>query len=366
MGVDFSKVKTKALEEKQKANRTFERIRWWKPKVGENRIRLMPPWTDEGPNASQFWREIYQHWNIGEGGFDDENGYRFTCPVRTPDGPEGAVCEVCDLHQQLRASGDPADAEIAKEIRAKMSVMSNIVDMDDAVFTEDDISDWEENNSGKECPFDLGDTKIQVYSYGSKLFKQLLDLFSDEIDLTDLETGRVLIITREGRGKFDTEYRLRPDFNPKPFEVIGDFDELIYNLDGVSPFPSDGAMARALNGENPYQKAQLTSGGVKASAVLGKGSPSKEDEEFEVPECFEDPDVHDAEDPNCVGGVVANEDGSEEEIEKCPVFDTCKTAVEAKLNPAPSKRRRSKKKVASNPDNDDIAALEAKIKSQIS
>jgi len=41
-----------------------------KLKSGKNKIRVMPPWTEEGTNAYQWWREVWTHWGVGP---DEEN-----------------------------------------------------------------------------------------------------------------------------------------------------------------------------------------------------------------------------------------------------------------------------------------------------
>ena len=112
MGIDFSKLNQRIQEEKERENRgNFgPKVLYWKPAQGQNRIRLCPPWTEEGHNSGLPFREIYRHWSIGESGYVEEGGTSFTCPVRTEDSP-GGTCPICDLVSELRASGNPADQE---------------------------------------------------------------------------------------------------------------------------------------------------------------------------------------------------------------------------------------------------------------
>lgn len=250
MAIDIGKIKAKIEEEKRLAaqRKSFEKIRWWKPRVGENLIRLMPPWTSEGPNADVFYRETYRHWSVGSGGYDKENGLNFTCPVKTPDGP-GGVCEVCDHAKKLRQSGDPTDLEEAKLLSAKKRISSNIVDLNDPVLTAEDVQEWVESHPpNAECPFKEGDTKVQIWSYGATLFGELLDYFADSVPLAELVDGHNIKLTRTGKNKEDTRYRLRPDMTATNFDFVGDFGVLVYDLDSLSPFPEEGAMAAALSG----------------------------------------------------------------------------------------------------------------------
>lgn len=265
MAVDISKVTKKVQEEKARASRTFERVRFWKAKNGDNLIRLMPPWTDEGPNANVFWREVYTHWNIGQGGFDEENGMSYTCPVKTPDGP-GGTCEVCELAKQFKDSGDPADSAIAKELFAKRRTMTNIVDLNDPVFTEDDLAEWKEGRmDSDQAPFNVGDTKVQVWTYSTTIFKELLDYFADGLDLTSFVEGYNLVITKEAATSKEafTKYRTRLKPPATKFNFKGDVEKLVYNLDALLPFPEEGAMRKALAGES-----------VRGKLPSGKNVPS--------------------------------------------------------------------------------------------
>jgi hypothetical protein len=346
MAINFDKIKNKQTEEASKGRKSYEYVQRFKLKTGENRIRLMPPWTDEGVNADQFWVETYTHWNVGQGGYDEENGRRFTCPVKTPNGPGGA-CEVCDLAATLRASDDPADQELSKLLYAKRSFISNVINLKDPVIKDADVEAWQEaqkEGSEEECPFEVGDTKVQMWSYPASIYKDLLDVFSDGLDITDMENGNEVIVTKEGSG-LSTRYRVR--INPKSSAVKfqGDATKLTYNLDNQIRFPEPGDMVRALNGETsrpvlPAAKASIPSLPPKKAAKAVKTAPAAQVEETsddedpepaveasvdDPPACFKDSSVHSATDPQCVGGV--DEDGNE--YDACPHFEPCKEAVQA-------------------------------------
>lgn len=324
--------KIEAEREREKAQSGFgPKVLWWKPKVGENRIRLTPAWTEEGENAGMPFREVYRHWGVVEGGFSDEGGASFTCPVRTPDGP-GGTCEICDFVAALRASGNPADNETAKQLTAKRRMYSNIIDMKDPVYTEEDYEEWEENaREGDECHFNVGDTKVQVFSYGTTIYKLLLDFLQDGIDLGDFEDSVELKLVREGKG-LNTKYRLRLNTKSKPFEFVGELYDLLYDLDNITPFPKEGDMAAALNG-TVAQKASALPATSKAPSLPAASVVEEEDEdEYEY----------------------VYEDAEEEEVEPEPEPEPEPPKKKRKVRKKATKSRRS--------TSDSVEAVEAEMR----
>jgi hypothetical protein len=350
MAIDFSKVNKLVDDERvrEKGNSFGPRILWWKPQSGENRIRICPPWTTEGANADVPFREVYRHWSVGEGGYVEEGGLSFTCPVKTSDGP-GGTCEVCDLVTELRNSGSPADSEFAKQLYAKRRLYSNMVDLKDPVYTQQDMDDWEDNaRDGDECHFSVGDTKVQVFSYGTTIYKQLLDFLQDEIDLTEFSDPVEIKLVREGKG-LNTKYRLRLNTRSKPLEVVGDLSELMYDLDDITPFPKEGAMSAALSGESVKKPEALETGaarkapGLPSSAVeeaVRVSTPSTvvEEEDEDPPECFNDCKTQDDEDPVCTGGS----DGKDN-YDACEFVTECRetklVAISKKKKPSRGRRK---------------------------
>lgn len=336
MTVDIQKVLKQQREMKERSNR-FSRVKInrFKPKVGENKIRILPPWTDEGHNAGQFWRELLQHWNVGEGGYQEEGGRIFLCPLRTPDGP-GSECDVCDFVQKLRNSDNPADSEVAKEIAPKRTYIMNVVELKDDEYTEADVDEWAENNEG-DCPFEVGDTKVKVWSCSEARFKDLVDVMADDIDFTDLESGHDVVVTREGKGRFMTRYRVRVHPSPSSFEFKGDFAALVYDLDTIFSFPRDGDMRKALNGDD----TNLPTSEVSSLPKNDRQGEEKSLPEASPPECFKDGETQDDADVQCIGGT--DEDG--DAFEPCPWLDPCR---DHKLSLQKPKKKRAPKRRAGN------------------
>lgn len=378
MGVDVSKVKAKAEEEAQRAaQRTATGFKYWSPKAGKNRIRILPPWTAQGANANQFWREIYVHWNIG---LDEESSESFPCPTRTPNGT-GGVCPVCVYVDKLRATKDPADAEMAQNYRAKQRFYSNIIDLEDPTYTADDLNEWKarQNDKNAETPFNIGDSKIQVFSYGVMIYKELLDYFMD-VDISDLSKGHDVIITREGVGQ-QTKYRTRIDHVPTqfPFRAKRAIEDVLINLDALMPFVPENEMLAALPDNPAFAPAQpraqvaqaqpktlpaavsapttTTLGGVEfqrpqaaVKAVPAVAAP------VEYPPCFKDINVHSETDAECIGGKKGGD-----EFDRCPVYEECHAAIVALSAP----KRRTAKKASATGNDASADDLEAQMRASL-
>lgn len=390
MGVDISKAKAKAAEEaaKQEArNKSFQSVIYWKPSQGKNKIRVMPPWTSDESNinANQFWREVYVHFSVGD------NNSVFACPQKTAASPNDE-CPICEEVARLRSTRDPSDAEMAKDMAGKQRLYSNIVDLNDPTFTATDVKEWGENdfNKDKDCPFKAGDTKIQVFGYGPMIFKQLLDIFTENVDITDLANGYDISITRTGKDR-NTEYQVTIVPPASQFVLTGQaIDDANIDLDELLPFQETEAIRAALTGAPPPPPAPKMAAPATAPALPPAPAPEvaapEVAEEASVPtmavaeepapECFKDPEVHDETDAECAGGSK-DVDGEHMEFDPCPYLDACHKAVTKALEPEPPKKTRrrttkpkaqstSKPEPAVIPPPDDIDALEAEMKQVIS
>lgn len=354
MGVDFGKVKDKqqAMDEKA-AQRAAGGYKYWSPTVGKNSIRILPPWTDEGPNANQFDREVYMHWNIGP----EEKGATFPCPEKTPNGPGGG-CPICEYVAALRASGDPADAEMAGDSAAKVRHYSNVIDLDDPVYVAKDLKEWKEKHAGGgDCPYDLGDSKVQIFSYGSMIYKDLLDIFADNIDITDPQSGYDVVIKREGTGKTSTKYRVHLDLGKGacPLEFTGDLAKGLIDLDAVSTFKDYTTMQNALNGTTPAEPQETLPPARQQAAPALPAAAEVEDDE-EPPECFKDDSVFDPQDAECAGGEKEGD-----EYDACPFFSECQAACQ----PKKAKRRGRKAATVPSPEDAAVSALEAEMQNAV-
>lgn len=259
--VSTKKAIKKREEEKAKeaARKAMFRRRetYWKPKNGDNRFRLLPPWTDKGPNGEQFWREIFMHFGVTDfTAPDPDNTFSVPCPKETPGAAlalgleEGAkiTCPICEAISKLRQSDDPADIEMAKQSRAKSRVYSNVIDLNDPTWTQNAIDALKANNTPDEHLPKLGDPKVQVYTYGPTIMNMILDFFQDGIDLSDPDEGYDLILTREGEG-IKTKYRLRPEMKASKAPITdAQLDKHLEDLDKLMPYLSTEQMDLVLQG----------------------------------------------------------------------------------------------------------------------
>lgn len=323
---DMSKAKKKWEEERARAaaQQRFGRpVLWWKAKVGTNKIRILPPWTDEGPNALQWWRELWQHYGLmASENPDPDNAFSASCAAKTPDAPfflgvdptEKIQCKFCAHTSALRSSGDPANLELAKQVRSKMRVLANILDLDDPVYTKKDI----EQLKAKGCPDkslpEAGKPKIQVYAFGPTIMQDILDFYQDNVDLADLDAGHDITIEREGSDR-NTKYRVRPSLTPSKAQHITDDDLTdMWNLDQLMPFFTEQQQDLVLAGASKEEVYALTAGSAapeERQLTTGKGKKKDEEEESTGEE--EESSTSDEESGESEEETPAEEEAAEEE-----------------------------------------------------
>jgi len=190
---------------------------FWRPKVGENVIRILPHWSGD-PNRV-FFKKVLKHFGVGE----DRN--HVVC--RKMLGAD-ANCPICNFVEQLRRSGRKEDKELARDLSAKERFAMNILDINEL------------------------DKGVQVWDVGITMFNTLLVLFLDEEygEIDDLKTGRHIKVNRTGEGRFDTRYSIRPAAHPSAVDPAV-MNQAI-NLDEFEPYqvPSEGEMKAMLEGED--------------------------------------------------------------------------------------------------------------------
>lgn len=145
MAINLDKMKEKLNTLKSKgSNKNF-----WKPKDGEQVIRVLPT-----PDGDPF-KSFYFHYNVGTEGF--------LCPK----GNFGEDCPVCDFVANLYKQKDPESLAMAKELGKKQRFFSPIL-----VRGEE-----------KEGP--------RIWSYSKTVYEKLINtvLNPEYGDFTDLETG---------------------------------------------------------------------------------------------------------------------------------------------------------------------------------
>jgi hypothetical protein len=305
---DMTKAKAKSEEEKERAAKNLafgRRVTWWKAKPGTNKIRILPPWTDQGPNKNQFWREVWMHYGVTNmEAPDEDNTFAVPCPKRSPDGKhvvgDGEVpeCKICNLVDELKATGNPADAELAKQLRSKMRLYVNMIDLNDPFWTEDDITTLKANGCPEDNLPEMGNPKVQVYNFGPNIFKEILDNYSDDTDLADLDEGHDIVIEREGVD-LKTKYRVRAKMKATVAPIKDEqLDNSMWNMDTLVPYFTEEQVDLILEGGSKEDVYGLTSGAQPESKQLT--------EKKEEPE--EEPEAEEAEPEEEVQGSTSLED----------------------------------------------------------
>lgn len=177
--VDLSKIKAKQVQYDKSANAKNFQSNFWVPKEGKNNIRVLPPWSEEGI----WYREVPYHYGVG--------GKSVVCPKRLL----SKSCYVCDKVAEFRKSSDKELNDLANDLRPKMRVYYNVIDLDDTA------------------------KGVQVFGSGVQVFKDLLyyDLDDEWGNITDVEEGYDIILTREGKGR-NSKYQVKAKKNSSSLE----------------------------------------------------------------------------------------------------------------------------------------------------
>ena len=178
------RVREVATQEKAERNsNTFFQF-----KDGKNLVRVLPP----PPGSEDVFFKTATHWGVGP------NKENFNCPAASD---KNADCYLCDTSYKLSKSKSSDDQEAADRIRSKKQWLYNIVDLSDV------------------------DAGLQVMAVGITIHEKIRAYLEDEEgeygDITDLEEGYDIRITREGTGnktKYATEAKRKP--SPVPPEIL--------------------------------------------------------------------------------------------------------------------------------------------------
>lgn len=284
MALDWEKLNNKVAElaERMERGPRGPSVKWWRPSHGDNNIRVLPAWTDEGPHAGLFFREVAQHWGLSP----DQKG-PVVCKERTPH-LEGD-CPVCDLVKTLRANKADAKAQqLAKDIRAKSAYLLSIVDRNDPEYTAEDVAKATASANGEEIGFEVGDLKVQVYAATLGVFNDIISqLSTNKVDFTDAENGHDIVVKKTGSGQFGTNYSVTVIMKSSPvggtFEAV-DLSKVGFTMDDddlvalLAKGPAGDFLANQLPAETQVESAaeQLAAGeATVASSSAGEDLAAK-------------------------------------------------------------------------------------------
>lgn len=181
---------------------------WGKLVEGENRVRVMPPWSNEG----NWRRKFGLHYNVLE-------NETVLCPLIT----FGTPCPICEENQSLFKSKDKDEKEFAKKIRGKENFVINYLDLDkndSKVYTleigvgiEADITKIIDGGDA----VDKDGKPLEVYSFG---------------DITDPKTGHNLKITKNvPADKMQTSYEVKCSLTASEVANWPEVEKQIHDLD---------------------------------------------------------------------------------------------------------------------------------------
>jgi hypothetical protein len=164
---------------------------FFKPKEGENRVRILPPWNKNG----LWFQEATLHY-----GLNNEKGQERGFPCLKQFGKD---CPICEKIEELKEGGSE-DKKMAERIGTRTKFYANVLDR--------------KTNA------------VLIWGFSRKTLGILLGYDSDKEDYGDItnpETGFDIVIDRTGTGKLDTRYQIR--CKPKSSEV--DMEEVeLHNL----------------------------------------------------------------------------------------------------------------------------------------
>lgn len=167
----------------------------WKPKKGQNRIRILPSWR--GPEE-EFYKEAPTHWNVGP-----ESNRSVICPKVV-----GQKCPICELADKYAKSDNSKKQAIAEKLQPRTRVIFNILDLD------------------------AKDGQVHQWSCSEAQLQELLSYYIDPDygDFTNWKSGFDVIIIRKGEG-LNTRYKVRLSRNPSKVKDWKKLRKALPNLD---------------------------------------------------------------------------------------------------------------------------------------
>lgn len=209
-----------------------------KLKVGLTQIRILPKRV--GTEARSPLVKVYQHYLDVPG---LQNSISFACPRLN--GAKRA-CPACRKADELRATQNPADFELAGEIRASKRVYANVIS----------------RAAPERGPI--------IFAFGKLIHEDLMALAHNP-DWGDLSNptadGYDVSITRTGTGKRDTKYKVAGARDCTPLsedpEQVQAWLEMMHDLNRFLRVPSEDALAQMLPGNFFATSPALPGGGPR-------------------------------------------------------------------------------------------------------
>lgn len=230
-----------ANEEQEELDKSGSGADFMKLEAGRNVVRFLPP----APGKRTPFLVTYQHFIKLPG----QDNMVFTCPRMMQRQP----CPACAEAERLKATGNPADADLASGLFARRRVFANVID----------------RANPEKGP--------RIVGFGKTVHEQLVALRTDEDaggDYTHPIEGFDIIIERVGTSKNDTKYTVRPARQTSQLasteEQIDNWISIQHNLDQFTRIPSKDELARMFSGvpstAAPAGRSRPTGGARRPSA----------------------------------------------------------------------------------------------------
>lgn len=157
-----------------------------KPQPGTHTYRIMPSWR--GGDEKQFWHDFAAHFIK-----TPESGTKPAAVYVCSDKTFGKPCEVCEAAKKLMAVSTNDD--MTKQLKEALSAQRYLLNVLHLTGTEPE--------------------KVQIMEVGTGVFEAICGLIGEYGDITDLNEGTDIKITRTGTG-LDTKYTVIPAAKSKP------------------------------------------------------------------------------------------------------------------------------------------------------
>lgn len=206
---------------RERAARQAPRLPFFRAGLGTSTVRIMPPAHD-----NSWYLQRGTHWVTTE----DGKKKPVTCLHQTPSLKDD--CVVCERRDFLARLGKSTqDQEVlaeAKSLFPQISYALLIVDTKDPVYKASDIKALKEKLAeGDTLPFNVGDTKFQVFDVREKVMNSLRKVLIEGEDFTDLETGFLVdIVGVPANNPKYTDISVSVHRRPSAFEITGEIPDL--------------------------------------------------------------------------------------------------------------------------------------------
>jgi hypothetical protein len=224
-----------------------------KPQAGKHKYRILPSWKSESSDG-QFWHDYSMHF-VKTPDSGDKPAAVYVCADKTYSRP----CEVCAvIEKSLATCGDDKLIDMLKKAKSAQRYLLNVLHL-----------------TGPEPK------KVQVLEVGQGVFNDICNMIGEYGDISDINSGTDLLITREGLG-LETKYSVMAAAKslPVPKEVIAgmiNLDDFVAQENPAGQTKAISAVANIIGLTGPVDAPYVPAG--RSNLALADMSDA-EDAEF--------------------------------------------------------------------------------------